>query len=229
MLGVRIIIQAACLAVLFQAFASAATPLKSRPLDERKFNSYAIEAFIGSAKVKFPAMGEDPVSVSDRILGTVGDRQLVLANGVLIVWGDKYQEPYFQSVIIYDPAGRPRLLAAADYTVRIARGTEIRATTMDQYQRMVKKRDKEVSPLVTVFVRDKRDLDAYLPYLKRWQQANLLGMDDVNCTEPGMPEACRLACQIKLPIQAYLLNGKRVQQALAVPNVKAANIPLEAF
>lgn len=97
---------------------------------------------------------------------------------------------------------------------------------MSAYEQNVKQTER--SPSISIFMHDKRDLETYLPYLKRWLQANLLGFN-VNCKEPRMAEACKFVPQIaetQIPIRAYQVPSMR---PLGVPKVKAADIPLEAF
>ncbi|MHB8921559.1 MAG: hypothetical protein ACYC3A_03685 [Halothiobacillus sp.] len=175
----------------------------------------------------FSEYGDSAVPVSDRILDgfTGGTMRLALKNGTVIYYGFKFQEgalvqqANLKSVAIYEPEGRPRLLAAVD-NVPILRKP---FTSMAEYQRYLK--DNHISPSVLVFVRNERDLDTYLPYLKRWLQADLLGFN-VNCKEPGMAEACKFAGQIEIPTRAYLLPSLR---PVVVPKVEAADVPLEAF
>lgn len=230
--GIRRLAQVLCLvALLPMHFAvSAGSPFtpKSVSLDLKKFNDKAIEAFIGDAKVAFPEEYQpQAVPVSDRIFGVVDIRRLEASNGIAIDWGFKYQEPYLESAIVYDQTGRPRLLAAVAFISGvIARGDTPKAVTPDQYKLAINK--KSGKTMVTVFIRDKRDLETYLPYLKRWLQADLLGTY-VDCTQPGMAQACRFAEEVEVPTRAYLLANKRKPLPIPVPRVKAANIPLAAF
>ena len=232
--GIRRLAQVLCLAALLPmhfAVAAGSVPApKSVSLDVEKFNDKAIEAFTGGAKMAFPAdEGQtQAVSVFDRILFEgllVALKRLEVSNGITIDWGFKHQETYLNSVIVYDRNGRPRLLAAGARTGSIlGRFNKPSAITPEKYQRAINDR----GTMVTVFVRDKRDLETYLPYLKRWLQADLLGMN-VDCTQPGMAQACRFAGEVEVPTRAYLLANKRKPLPIPVPRVKAANIPLAAF
>lgn len=232
--GIRRLAQVLCLAALlpihFAVAAGNITPLESIPIKSAKLDHEAIEAFIGNAKMAFPEEYEpQAVPVSGRIFGGLqaAKNRLALSDGTTIDWGFKYQEPYLQSAIVYDQTGRPRLLAAVAFTSGvIARGDTPKAVTPEQYKLAINK--KSGKTMVTVFVRDKRDLETYLPYLKRWLQADLLGMY-VDCTQPGMAQACRFAGEVEVPTRAYLLANKRKPLPISVPHVKAANIPLAAF
>lgn len=232
--GIRRLAQVLCLAALlpihFAVAAGNITPLESIPIKSAKLDHKAIEAFIGDAKMAFPEEYEpQAVPVSGRIFSGLqaAKNRLALSDGTTIDWGFKYQEPYLQSAIIYDQTGRPRLLAAVAFTSGvIARGDTPKAVTPEQYKLAINK--KSGKTIVTVFVRDKRDLETYLPYLKRWLQADLLGMN-VDCTQPGMAQACRFASEVEVPTRAHLLANKRKPLPLPIPRVKAANIPLAAF
>lgn len=200
-------------------------------LDDAKFNDKAIENFTGKSRVALPGYNnlKQIESVSDRILfgGYLVDlRRLEASNGITIDWGFKYQEGNLESVIFYDQTGRPRLLAAVD-DIPWCNGSHCQPfDSMSAYEQNVKQTGR--SPSISIFVREKRDLNTYLPYLMRWLQANLLGFN-VDCKVPRMTEACKADPQIaetKIPIAAYLLPSMR---PLGVPKVTAAEIPLEAF
>lgn len=232
---IRWLAQVLCLvALLPMHFAVAAgniTPLESIPIKSAQLDHKAIEVFIGDAKVAFPEEYEtQAVPVSGRIFDGLqaAKSRLALPDGTTIDWGFKYKEAFLKSVIVYDRSGHPRLLAATAFTSGIIarRFNEPKAVTPEQYRKAINgKHDKT---MVTVFVRDKRDLETYLPYLKRWLQADLLGMH-VDCTQPDMAQACRFAGEVEVPTRAYLLANKRKPLPISVPHVKAANIPLAAF
>jgi hypothetical protein len=195
---------------------------------ERTPDDSAIEAFAGKASAHFP--GEDASeAVSDRILDgfQAGPSRLAVGDGPVIYWGFKFQEANLQSVAVYDADGHPRLLAAVDNVVRLVGGRHAPLGSMDQYLKAVK--DSGSTPVVSVFVRNAKDLDVYLPYLKRWLQANLLGFN-VHCDKTDMAQACALASRIELPIQAYALSPDSDKtSALPVPQAAAASVPLESF
>lgn len=218
------------LAMLFQAWALEAQPLRavsSAPDDK------LIVAFSGKAKALYysfthPAIKKKAL-VSDRILDGFEDapRRLTLPNGMAIYWGSRHKEATTQSVAIFGPEGRPRLLAAVD-SVPWCDGWHCEPfTSIEAYQARASR--AFLHPGIAVFVRDKRDLESYLPYLKRWLHANMLGFN-VNCKKPSMAEACRFVTQTEwlevIPIRAYLLPSMR---PLELPKVKAADVPLEAF
>ena len=226
MAGIRRIVQAACIAALFQVWGCMAAPqgVQSSNVPD----DTAIEAFTGDVALAFPGEDKDAVPVSDRILDgfQAGPTHLALADGDVIYWGFKFQEANLQSVAIYDAKGHPRLLAAVDNIVRVVGGSAPLGT-MEQYQHALK--DSGVTPAVSVFVREPGDLVTYLPYLKRWLQADLLGFN-VHCDKPGMADACKLANQIAVPIQAYALMPKSgAPHMLQVPKTAAASVPLGSF
>jgi hypothetical protein len=233
MIQIRQVLYVMVFAMLFQTCSVAATPLESIPLaaSERKPITKAIKVFAGNARTRYysdPRI-KDKALVSDRILDGFGygPLRLTLPNGTAIYWGFRHGEATTESVVIYGPEGRPRLLAAVDSIPWCAGRHCEPFTSVDAYQAHAER--TYLHPGIAVFVRDKRDLDTYLPYLKNWLQANLLGFN-VNCKEPGMAEACKFVTQTELtqfiPIRAYLLPS---MQPLALPKVPAANVPLEAF
>jgi hypothetical protein len=220
-------------AMLFQAYSFAAAPLEGIPLaaSERKPITTTIKAFAGNARTRYysdPRL-KDKALVSDRILDGFGygPLRLTLTNGMTIYWGFRHGEATTQSVAIFDAQGRPRLLAAVD-SIPWCDGWHCEPfTSIEAYQAHAER--TYLHPGIAVFVRDKRDLETYLPYLKSWLQAKLLGFN-VDCKEPRMAEACKFVTQTELtqfiPIRAYLLPS---MQPLALPKVPAANVPLEAF
>lgn len=154
---------------------------------------------------------------------------MTLPNGTAIHWGFRYKEATTESVAIFDAQDRPRLLAAVDSIPwRDGSGPHCEPfISIEAYQDHASR--TFLHPGIAIFVRDKRDLEIYLPYLKNWLQANLLGFN-VDCKEPDMAEACKFVTQTELtqfiPIRAYLLPSMRL---LALPKVPAAKVALEAF
>lgn len=230
MIRIRQVIYVMAFAMLFQAWAFGAQPLKavsSAPDDK------LIEAFSGKAKALYysdPRIKQRAL-VSERILDgfEAAPRRLTLAKGTAVYWGSRHKEATTQSVVIYGPEGRPRLLAAVD-SIPWCDGSGTHCTpftSIEAYQAHASR--TFLHPGIAVFVRDKRDLETYLPYLKRWLHANMLGFN-VDCKEPSMVEACRFVTQTELtqfiPIRAYLLPSMRL---LELPKVTAADVPLEAF
>lgn len=130
-------------------------------------------------------------------------------------------------MVIFGPDGRPRLLAAVDSVPGCGGWHCEPFTSIEAYQAHAS--STFLHPGIAVFVRDKRDLEIYLPYLKRWLHANMLGFN-VNCKKPGMGEACKFVTQTEwleiVPMRAYLLPSMRL---LELPKGKAADVPLEAF
>lgn len=219
-------IGAAWFALLMCACASASVPASQA---ERTPDDSAIEAFAGKAAARFP--GADAAeAVADRILDgfQAGPSRLAVGDGTVIYWGFKFQEANLQSVAIYDAGGHPRLLAAVDDVVRlVAGGRQAPLGSMDQYLKALQ--DSGSTPMISVFVRNAQDLNVYLPYLKRWLQADLLGFN-VHCDKADRAPACTLAARIELPIQAYALSpDSEKTRALPVPQVAAAPVPLESF
>lgn len=240
MIQIRQALYAIVLAMLFQACSFAAAPLGGMPLaasdriapSDRKPIATTIKAFAGNARTLYysdPRI-KDKALVSDRILDGFGygPLRLTLPNGTAIYWGSRHGEATTRSVAIFD-AGRPRLLAAVDSVPWCdGRGSHCDPfTSIEAYQ--ARARRAYLHPGIDVFVRDKRDLETYLPYLKRWLHAHMLGFN-VDCKEPRMTDACKFVTQTELtqfiPIRAYLLPS---MQPLELPRVKAADVPLEAF
>jgi hypothetical protein len=230
MMPIRQVLYVISFAMLFQAWAVAGQPLKSvssAPDDKR------IEAFTGKARTLYysfthPAIKQKAL-VSDRILDgfQAAPRRLTMPNGTAIYWGSRYKEGTTESVAIFDAKGYPRLLAAVD-SIPWCDGWHCEPfTSIEAYQAHASA--TFLHPGIALFVRDKRDLETYLPYFKRWLHANILGFN-VNCKEPKLTEACKFVTQTEwlqiVPIRAYLLPSMRL---LELPKVKAADIPLEAF
>ncbi|MEO1768100.1 hypothetical protein, partial [Thiobacter aerophilum] len=189
MIRIRQALYVMVLAVLVQLSAAAAQPLKRVPSDGPDDKS--IKVFAGKAVTPYYA---DPrikqrALVSDRILDgfEAAPKRLTLSNGTAIYWGFRHREATTESVAIFDGQGRPRLLAAVD-SIPWCDGwhcepfTSVEAFEADASRTFL-------HPGVTLFVRDKRDLETYLPYFKRWLHAKLLGFN-VDCKDPKMADAC---------------------------------------
>lgn len=231
------IMRVACMvAMLGIAVSALATDTSATSRSAKLPDDTAFKTVAGAAKVRFPAgpgKEQSDDSVYDRIMDgfQVGPQRLMLDDGSSLYWGQKYQEGNLQSVIIVDPKGQVRLMAAIDDLMEIARGNQPRYTSLAQYQAALKKASSwDGSPGVDVFVGDEADLARYLPDLKRFLQADLLGFN-IRCDEPAMSKTCALASQIDIPIRAYMPAGKMPElRALAVPNAAAASTPpLESF
>ncbi|MFN3792890.1 hypothetical protein [Massilia sp.] len=230
MIRIRQVLCVIGFAMLFQALNIAAQPLDSVPSTAP--SQKLIEAFAGKATTRYYS---DPrirkkVLVSERILEGFGygPLRLTLKDGIAIYWGFRDKEATTESVAIFDAKGRPRLLAAMD-SIPWCDGWHCEPfTSIADYQASADKTFLK-NPAVDLFVRDKRDLETYLPYLKRWLQAKILGFN-VDCREPKMSAACKFVMQTEwlgiIQVRAYLLPSMR---PLDIPKVEAADVPLEAF
>ncbi|MEO1767787.1 hypothetical protein [Thiobacter aerophilum] len=235
MMRIRQAIYVTALAMLFLPFSFAAAQLNSvpvTPLDKKTITS-TIEAFTGNAKALYYSFThpgiEDKALVSSRILDgfQAGPMRLTLKDGTTIYWGFRYKEATTRSVAIYGPDGRPRLLAAVDSVPGCSGWHCEPFTSIEAYEAYASR--TFLHPGITLYVRDKRDLETYLPYFTRWLHAKLLGFN-VDCKDPKMADACGFVTQTEwleiIPTRAYLLPSMR---PLELPKVKAADIPLEAF
>lgn len=220
-----------CAVLLAMACTGADAFAQTRQSD-RVPNDSAVAAFAGDTVL--PGDESDTREVlSDRILDgfEAAPQRLPLDGGAAIYWGQQYREGNLQSVVITDEKGDIRLMAAVDDVLEIARGNEPSVSSLQQYQALVKKELGGDVPLASVFVRRPGDLDTYLPLLKRWLQADLLGFN-VKCGKgPRMTQACALATKVQIRIEAYLIcDDPPRTRALAVPEAAASTaIPLEAF
>lgn len=226
MTRVQRLIYVVCFAALFHACAFAVAPLNSVPSDPP--DRRQIELF--TSKARMPDSSPDPkIPISDRIDGGLrtGTTRLTLQDGTSIYWGYTYMGALAQSVAIYGSNDKLKLLAAV-YDVPWCAPFDCEPVNSMK----VFKEDLEgtFSPYVYVFIHNKGDLETYMPYLKVWLHANLLGFS-LDCTKPRlrMTEACKFVRQIsetQIPIRAYQVPSMR---PLGVPKVKAADIPLGAF
>lgn len=213
-------------AVLLQAWGVSAQLLKrvpSNPPDRRQIELFTSEAWMPDSSP------DSKTPISDRITDGLrtGPKRLILPDSTSIYWGYTYKDAMDQSVAILDPNNRLKLLAAV-YDVPWCAPFDCEPINSTA----VFKEDLEgsFSPNVYVFVNNRRDLETYLPYLKRWLHADLLGFSlDCNKHRMRMTAACKFVRQIKvtqIPIRAYEVPS---MQPLALPKVSAANVPLDAF
>lgn len=227
MTRVQRFIYVVCFAAMFQACAFAAAPLKRVPAGSPDHK--LIEVFTGKARMP-DSSPDQKMPISERIIDGLrtGGGLLTLQDGTTIHWGYTYKHAMAQSVAIFDPDNRLRLLAAvydvpwcAPFDCEPVKSTAVFKQDLEE---------GSFSPSAYVFVNNRRDLKTNLPYLKRWLHANLLGFS-LDCYTPSMRmrDACKFVRQIKvtqIPIRAYQMPS---MQPLALPKVPAANVPLEAF
>lgn len=195
------------------------------------FDDKAVKALTDGAKMEFTDNGEQgKVLISDRIFDgfQAGPWQVVIANGSALRWGFKYGEANIESVAIDDKRGHLKLLAAVGNVSRLTSvfGDQSPVESMTQYEGIVKRSGLE--PVANVFVRDEADLKTYLPLLKRWLQADLMGLIG-DCSKAELADACKLAEQIAIPTKAYLIAPEGSLHSIMVPDVKAASVPIKPF
>ena len=131
-----------------------------------------------------------------------------------------------QSVVISNASGNLKLLAAVDGVTRLTLRSGGAIGDMAEYRQAVDNSGLEST--VIAFVHDEADLKNYLPLLKRWMQANLLGFN-ADCTKPELAQACKLAEQIVVSTTAYVISDDGSLRRVNVPDVKVAAVPLSAF
>jgi hypothetical protein len=188
----------------------------------------AVEAFTRKAELNFPNYGEGKMPVSDRILDgfEAAPAQLALTDGSSIRWGFKNQEANLQSVVINDRSRQLALLAAVDGVTRLTSRSGSPIGEMANYEKAVKR--SGMDPSVTIFVHDKDALKAYLPLLKRWLQADLMGFN-ADCSKPNLAGACKLAEQIAISTTVYVIAADGNLRSVKVPDGKASSVPLKSF
>lgn len=215
---------ATCLYVAAGAAGSVTATALPKVPDQR-----AVEAFTRHAELNFADLGEgEKTPVSDRILDgfEAAPSLLVTPEGSSIRWGFKYQEASLQSVVINAPSGELALLAAVDGVSRLTRRSRPPIDELASYREAVKR--SGMAPSVTIFVHDEGSLRAYLPLLKRWLQANLMGFN-VDCSKPGLADACTFAEQVAIPATAHVIAADGRLRRIEMPDVKASSISLSWF
>lgn len=229
MIRIRQVLSVTTLVLLCHSWALAAQTLDAVPSDGpddksvKVFTGKAMTLYYSDPRIKQKAL------VSDRILDgfQAGPMRLTLKDGTAIYWGFRYKEATTRSVAIFDAKGRPRLLAAVDSVPGCSGWHCEPFASIEAYEAYASR--TFLHPGIALYVRDKRDLETYLPYFKRWLHAKLLGFN-VDCKEPKMVDACKFVTQTEwlqiVPTRAYLLPSMRL---LELPKGKAADLPLEAF
>ena len=187
-----------------------------------------VEAFTREAMWHFPNDGEGRTRVADRILigFEAAPTRLVTPDGSSLRWGFKYQEGSIESVVIANSTGELKLLAAVDGMTRLRRRSTPPIDTMARYEQQQKRSGME--PKVTVFVHDPNDLVAYLPLLKRWLQADLLGFN-ADCGKADLTGACHLAGQVVIPARFFIIDPDGGLHGVEAPDVTASPVPLKSF
>lgn len=199
-------------------------PLSRRP-DSKK-----IEAFLGSLRVDLPFdLKDKEIIVEDRIFKgfQAGPSMLRLDNNITIYWGFAAHQGLLQSVAVFDVSGALQLVAAVNDVASLTLYGEPNIESQSEYDKEIAK--ESLHPGVSVFVRNEGALKKFLPVLKRWQQANILGFN-VDCDKHEMKRTCDLAKQIHVPIHAYVVDadGGKIHE-IKVPQVSVSAIPLESF
>lgn len=190
----------------------------------------AVDVLVGEAKFEF--VGDYDTSVSDRIMDgfQAAPRSLRADEDTTIYWGFKYQEATIESIAIADATGRIRLVGAVSNIVSLTRYSGL-ISTDEEYQKEIKAAMVNPASLI-LFVGDDRDLASYLPLVKRWLQADLLGMN-VDCDSEKTMAACKFAEDIQVSVTAYQIagSGKEANQLhmLSVPSLPAASVPIKWF
>ncbi len=187
-----------------------------------------VEAFTRKAQMEFSDYGEGRALVSDRILDgfQAAPSRLSVTDGSSISWGFKNQEANLQSVVIGDKSGQLKLVAAVDGVVRLARTSGAPIADLAQYEQAVER--SGAKPSVMVFVNSEDELETYLPLLKRWLQANLMGFN-ADCERPALTSACELVEHIVLPTTVYIIAADGSLHRINVPAGQAAALPLRSF
>ncbi len=193
----------------------------------------AVDALVGDVKFKFVRDYYDTsMPISDRIMDgfQAAPRSLRVDEGTTIYWGFKYQEATIASIAIADATGRIRLVGAVSNIVSLARHSGL-ISTDEEYQKKIKAAMVNPASLI-LFVGDDRDLASYLPLVKRWLQADLLGMN-VDCDSEKKMAACKFAEDIQISITAYQVadSGKEAHQlhTLSIPSLPTASTPIKWF
>lgn len=190
-----------------------------------------VAALVGQATFDFPGDGHRaPVRVSDRILDgfQAGPAHLRLDDGSVIHWGFKHEEANLQSIAVHDAQGHLRLLGAVSNLGQLNNNPATPIATIGQYEQYRRAAMLEQAS-VTLFVADAADLDRFLPVVKRWLQADMMGLN-ADCNDAQLRKACELAAKIEPGVVAYVSNGNAATLTQAsLPNVPAAAVPLERF
>lgn len=128
---------------------------------------------------------------------------VTFADGSTLFWGFLHGDGAAQSLAITDATGHLQLLGTADGLLLAGTG----GGKLQQAQ-------------LNLFVRDAKTLGRYLPAVRAWAAASVLGFNQA-C--PGKDQArCQRAMKLPLPIRAYNLHcqagsGEVINQHCAVP------------
>ncbi|MHB1532710.1 lysozyme inhibitor LprI family protein [Acidithiobacillus sp.] len=176
---------------------------------QRELPDTQIQSFLG--KAAFPASSAagrnaHPELLAQRILEGFDQYptpHVTLPDGSTVFWGFVTGNGGIQSVAITDPQNQVQIVGAVDDL--LLAGTDPQ---------------KNQKGRLALFVRDPQALPRYLPAIRAWAAADVLGFNQ-NC--PGMDEVhCQAALKFPLPIQAYDLNckvtkGRGINQRCALP------------
>lgn len=206
--------------------------------DDPNFEA-AVDSLGGAANLNLPKVvypGE-PL-VRDRILDgfEAAPSLRKLDDGTTIFWGFKYKEATYKSVAITDGNGYLCMVGAVTNVIPLldAGSNQPIAPTNEAYQ--AKAAEYKVGPAsIVLFVRNPKDLNVYLPIIKRWKQALLLNFI-ADCDAEKYKSSCELSQKIEVPISAYQpifdekKGGKSVKlKELTIPDLPAAAIPIKKF
>jgi len=215
-IGVAYFLAASCLVGYAPSGASADSKPVSAKSDAPRKNEtitfmelmHKIKDFTRSNKIILEdASSKDMSTVGGRI--TVGfqqdpPRKLQLADGTTIMSGWKHQEPYFESVAIFDSHKTLKMAGFANNLPRIyswSRGTGV--TNLTDYEALLERRSRYSSPpIVQLYAATQEDADTYYPLAARWVQVAMMGFN-TKCSEPKQSASCRFVETIQIPTYIY--------------------------
>ncbi|MBB1060037.1 hypothetical protein [Marilutibacter spongiae] len=215
---------------------SATTDMPPPSADAFKAFIDELRAFTGAAVMPVGALDGAPApAVGDRIVaGFEQDppRQAKLGDGTLVYWGWQEGQAFVKSIAIREPGGNLALVGAVDdLPVLAGRGTQAPIADAQAYQTLLDKQKGWGSePAIRLFVKEPAMLERYLPQVRAWARASMLGFN-VDCGAGDMQAACEFARSLDLPITAYSLEcpGTLDSCALELPTATDSDTSLEVF